>query len=359
MREPIVSIIVPVYKVERFLQKCLDSIINQTYKNLDIILVDDGSPDRCGIICDEYAAKDSRIQVIHKHNEGLVLARLSGYEISKGDYLLFVDSDDFITNDAVEIFVKYALCYDVDMVIAQHFIQMNDKCIGDIRSARKGLYNKHEIEDFLKTVFLFDHSIRKAGFPLYQWGKLIRKACICGCIEKGYGVFAEDMVSVFCTLQNIHSMMMIDEPLYYYVSHEAQITNKSREELWNGFSATWKRMRELDKENYLVNQLPERMMYMIASTLLPMSLQKEYSQYKSFITSNLVNDFYDEVLWNNKQFSMHSMTVRLYHNMLKREQYYVSYIIGKYNIIDRIVRVYNFMRFETSLLFISFIWTNL
>ncbi len=149
MREPIVSIIVPVYKVEKFLRKCLDSIIYQTYQNLDIVLVDDGSPDKCGIICDEYAAKDSRIQVIHKQNGGLVLARLSGYEITKGDYLLFVDSDDFIVNDAVEIFVRYALCYDVDMVIAQHFIQMDDKCIGDLRTARKGLYNKNEIEDLL------------------------------------------------------------------------------------------------------------------------------------------------------------------------------------------------------------------
>lgn len=349
MREPIVSIIVPVYKVERFLRKCLDSIIYQTYQNLDIVLVDDGSPDKCGVICDEYAAKDSRIQVIHKQNEGLVLARLSGYEISKGDYLLFVDSDDFIANDAVEVFVRYALCYDVEMVVAQHFIQMDDKSISDLRSARKGLYNKKEIEDLLKTVFLFDHSIRKAGFPLYQWGKLIRKDCMCGCIEKGHGVFAEDMVSVFCTLLNIDSMMIIDDPLYYYVSHEAQITKKSREELWNGFSATWKRMKELDNENYLVNQLPERMMYMIASTLLPMSLKNKYSQYKSFITNNLVNEFYNEIIWNNKQLTLHRLTVKLYYFMLKRGFYYISYIIGKYNVIDRIVRVYNFVRVKASL----------
>ncbi len=349
MKEPIVSIIVPVYKVEKYLKKCLNSIINQTYQNLDIVLVDDGSPDRCGIICDEYAAKDSRIQVIHKQNEGLVLARLFGYELSKGEYLLFVDSDDFIANDAVEIFVRYALCYDVDMVVAQHFIQMNDKCVSNYWSARKGAYKKEEILELLRTTFLYDHSTGRMGFPPYQWGKLIKKRNMYGCIEKGFGVFAEDLVCIFCTLQNIDSMMIIDEPLYYYVSHESQITKKSREELWDGFFATWKRMKELDIENYLLNQLPERIMKIIAFTLLSMSLKKEYANYKNFIKSNLVNDFYDEVIWNNKQLTMHSMTVKVYYVMLKRGLYYMSYIIGKYNVIDIIVRIINFMRLKVSL----------
>ena len=97
MREnALISVIVPIYKVERYLNKCLDSIVNQTYKELEIILVDDGSPDGCPKICDEWGLKDSRIKVIHKANAGLGLARNSGLEVATGEYVAFIDSDDFI-----------------------------------------------------------------------------------------------------------------------------------------------------------------------------------------------------------------------------------------------------------------------
>ncbi len=104
--EPLISVIVPVYNVEKYLEKCIDSILAQTYKNLEIILVDDGSPDRCGQICDEYEEKDARIKVIHKGNEGQAVARNYALEICKGDYIAFVDSDDFIEVDMLEIMMN-------------------------------------------------------------------------------------------------------------------------------------------------------------------------------------------------------------------------------------------------------------
>ena len=100
------SVIVPIYKVEEYLHRCIDSIINQTYTNLEIILVDDGSPDNCPMICDEYAKKDSRIRVIHKKNGGLSDARNAGLEIATGEYIGFVDSDDWIHKDMYHILYK-------------------------------------------------------------------------------------------------------------------------------------------------------------------------------------------------------------------------------------------------------------
>lgn len=97
-----ISVIVPVYNVEQFLPKCLDSIIGQTYPNLQIILVDDGSTDGCGEICDEYARKDNRIKVIHQENSGTVKARNSGISLATGDYLAFVDADDYLPFDAYQ-----------------------------------------------------------------------------------------------------------------------------------------------------------------------------------------------------------------------------------------------------------------
>ena len=98
----LISVIVPVYKVEKYLRKCVDSIIAQTYNNLEIILVDDGSPDNCGKICDEYSEKDTRIKVIHQQNGGLSAARNAGLDIATGDYIGFVDSDDYIAPDMYE-----------------------------------------------------------------------------------------------------------------------------------------------------------------------------------------------------------------------------------------------------------------
>lgn len=94
--QELISVIVPIYNVEKYLKKCIDSIINQTYKNLEIILVDDGSPDNCGKICDEYVGKDSRVIVIHKENGGVSSARNRGLDIARGEYITFVDSDDLI-----------------------------------------------------------------------------------------------------------------------------------------------------------------------------------------------------------------------------------------------------------------------
>ena len=117
----LVSIVVPIYKVEPYLEKCVESIRNQTYKNLEIILVDDGSPDKCGAMCDEYAEADPRIRVIHKQNGGLSDARNAGVERASGEYLLFVDSDDYIDRELVEKAVMTAQESRCDIVLFDYY----------------------------------------------------------------------------------------------------------------------------------------------------------------------------------------------------------------------------------------------
>ena len=113
----LISVIVPVYNVEKYLRKCVDSIINQTYKNLEIILVDDGSPDKSGDVCDEYAKQDSRIRVIHKTNGGLSDARNTGLDIANGEYIMFVDSDDYIETNMCETLYNRLISDKTDMAI--------------------------------------------------------------------------------------------------------------------------------------------------------------------------------------------------------------------------------------------------
>ena len=117
----LISVIVPVYNVEQYLPKCVDAILAQTYGNLEVILVDDGTPDGSGRICDEYAARDNRVQVIHKENGGLSSARNAGIDIARGEYLGFVDSDDCIAPDMYEKMLSLALEADTKLVCAGRF----------------------------------------------------------------------------------------------------------------------------------------------------------------------------------------------------------------------------------------------
>ena len=112
---PMISVIVPIYNVEKYLARCVDSIVNQTYKNLEIILVDDGSPDRCPQMCDDYAEKDSRIKVIHKKNGGLSDARNAGMAVATGEYISFIDSDDWIETSMFELLLNNIFQYDCEI----------------------------------------------------------------------------------------------------------------------------------------------------------------------------------------------------------------------------------------------------
>ncbi len=125
-----VSVIIPIYKVEKYLHECIDSVIGQTYTNLEIILVDDGSPDNCGAICDEYALKDSRICVIHKKNGGLSDARNAGISAAHGKYIYFIDSDDYIKKEAIGELVDFAEQNEADIVFFDSDVVMEKKVTG-------------------------------------------------------------------------------------------------------------------------------------------------------------------------------------------------------------------------------------
>jgi len=151
INKPLISIIIPVYKVEPYLRKCVDSVLAQTYTNLEIILVDDGSPDNCGKICDEYAEKDKRIVVIHKENGGLSDARNAGLDIMKGEYVAFVDSDDWVSVKYIEDMYSNLAKYDADISLSGtiYVYENNKKDMVLAISKNEGLYTQKEaVENF-------------------------------------------------------------------------------------------------------------------------------------------------------------------------------------------------------------------
>jgi len=142
----LISIIVPVYNVEKYIHQCVDSIINQTYKNIEIILVDDGSPDNCGKICDEYAEKDSRIKVIHKENGGLSDARNHGIDAANGEWLMFVDSDDYILPDMAGKLLCVAKENNVRMAVCGVILFDDEKeYVPSHLTVDKGVYSAEDI----------------------------------------------------------------------------------------------------------------------------------------------------------------------------------------------------------------------
>ena len=178
---PLISIVVPVYKVEEYLAKCIESIINQTYKNLEIIIVDDGSPDNCPKICDEYALKDSRIKVIHKENGGLSDARNRGIKEAKGEFIGFIDSDDYIDEDMYSYLYELIKKYNADISICgvrtfdetkDKYIAFNDEFCVDSTEALKLLANDKEMKNFAVNK-LYNKGLFTDNLISYPKGKIM------------------------------------------------------------------------------------------------------------------------------------------------------------------------------------------
>ena len=206
---PLVSIIIPVYKVEPYLKRCIDSVLYQTYTNLEIILIDDGSPDNCPKICDDYAKKDQRIKVIHKENGGLSDARNTGLNICTGDYIFFIDSDDYITNDCIHILVTIAKEKDFEIVVGN---------FQKVFSFRKGPDNHKKIK---YNSFSPSQAIQKLGGPLgltftVAWGKLYKR-CLWNEIRFPKGKLYEDAYVCHLLYAKSKAIAFIDIPLYFYL----------------------------------------------------------------------------------------------------------------------------------------------
>ncbi len=174
--EALISVIIPVYQVEQYLKQCLDSVLCQTYQNLDIILVDDGSRDSSGFICDQYAAKDSRIRVVHKENGGLVSARKAGLRIAYGELIAYVDSDDWIEEDMYMDMYHTMMENQADVVITAHHehTKVRDRVVYNHIEA--GNYSGEKLTKYVFSKMLYEPSIRKWGLSPACWDKLFKKS---------------------------------------------------------------------------------------------------------------------------------------------------------------------------------------
>ena len=215
---PQISVIVPVYKVEKYLHECVDSILAQTFRDFELILVDDGSPDNCGAICDEYAAKDSRIRVIHQENQGLSGARNSGIDIARGEYITFVDSDDRIDRRYLEILIA-AVKDGADVTVCRHR-EFSDE---DHLTQWEGECPFHCFDPEAALIKLYEGS---AQVPVNAWGKLFRRKLI-GDSRFPVGRLHEDQAFTPCILYRAEKIVSCDAVLYHYRVNPQSITRNT------------------------------------------------------------------------------------------------------------------------------------
>lgn len=248
-----ISVIVPVYNIEDYIGRCIESILRQTWRNLEIILVDDGSSDRSGSICDAYAAEDHRIKVIHQQNKGLSGARNSGLEICTGEYIGFVDGDDWILKDMYEFLYGLLEENGADIAVCGYTVQGGRTESREAEAERQtAVYGKREA---VRTI-VEDRKIHS-----YVWNKLYRRKLFAEVrFPEGRGM--EDIATTYKVFMLSGKVAVSDKPKYCYYQREGSISRSWDEKLnWDLFSAYLERMGVLETD------YPELREFLVVSLL--------------------------------------------------------------------------------------------
>lgn len=222
MNEPLISIIVPVYNAQKCIAQCIESILNQSYQNFELLLMNDGSVDESGEICDEYASKDKRIKVIHKENSGVSDTRNLAISLAKGEYLQFVDADDWLTNNATKTLVDGIINHDCDLVISDFYRVIDNKVSSKGSIDKEGVLSLKEFAMYLME--------RPADFYYgVLWNKLYKKSII---DEYQLNMdpkisWSEDFIFNLRYLMHVNHIYISQVPIYYYVRTKNSLVSQS------------------------------------------------------------------------------------------------------------------------------------
>lgn len=284
-----VTIIVPVYNVEKYLEKCLESLINQTYKNLEIIVVDDGSSDNSGKICDEFAKRDNRIIVIHQKNGGISIARNVGLDKMCGSYVTFVDADDYLDLNAIENFLAISINEAADIVCGETVIIFKDKILRN-SNKEKEKYSTELIKEKILSDKLGNHAATK-----------FYKAELWKNIQFPEKLVYEDFYIMPSVCVNANKIVYRCDPLYYY----NRINPTSLSSLWNDFNAWHRyskfkgycehlRVAKLLKKQDIVEWAEKKALHEIVKAFCrnygrPCLANNDLDEMKAYLLSNIKN----------------------------------------------------------------------
>ena len=296
------SIIVPVYNASKYLGECVDSIINQTYKNIEIILINDGSTDESGKICDQYSKKDKRVKVIHKKNEGVSIARETGVKIATGEYISCIDSDDWISEDFFNFFSTIIKNNTAEIVYCSYYTVIEEKKIKHKQQIATGLYDKEKIIESIYPI-LIENKTGKYFIP-HLWAAVFKKELYQKYQVKNVKIdIGEDNACNKCMIYHANSIYISDKALYYYRINPNSVTGGNRVYLWEGPLRIKKHfekyinIKDYDFEEQLNRHITH---CLIDVTISQFNKRENYNQIKKNIIKNLNNESYLNVIENCK-----------------------------------------------------------
>lgn len=295
-RNPLIGVIIPVYNVENYIERCINSVICQTYHNLEIILIDDGSTDNSGRICDEYAGKERRIHVIHQKNSGLSAARNVGIKVSSAEYIAFIDSDDYVSQWYIQRLTQILFKYDADMAICGYY-QGKRKEFPEINRVRG------KIHCFDSQTMLKNWHGKYKHVETSAWNKLYKKALF---VEKNIyypaGYFHEDVQTTHLLVDKAQKIVITDEKLYYYYERNGSIVQTLSEKRiedciysqnrrldffkHKGYTEAYERMAIKRQKQYMLSYLksaPSAALYNVSAEMIDL-YNKSYKQVCRFKT---------------------------------------------------------------------------
>lgn len=329
-----VSVVLPIYNVEKYLNRCVESVVQQTYQNLEIILVDDGSPDGCPALCDEWAKKDSRIQVVHKTNAGLGMARNTGIDHATGKYIFFFDTDDYVDTTIVEKCVNSAVEQNADVVIyGRNDVYEDGRVVENPMKVTKTVFGQQEIiNELLPAMFTYD-----MGFGVSAWGKMFNLETFQHLNQRFFSereIVSEDAYFSLEFFSRIQTATIVNENLYFYLKRENSLSRTYRTDRLEKNNDFYQRSMAYMNQN----QFPEKVkthvavryqMYMIAAMkqVLQSTFTKEEKQkaLRAIMTDSVLHS---SITANT--LSVNQKGAKLFWWMLKRKWYVVCECLLRY-----------------------------
>lgn len=335
----LVSVVLPIYNVEKYLERCMNSVINQTYKNIEIIMVDDGSTDSSGKLCDEWKEKDDRIRVIHKSNEGLGLARNTGIENANGEFICFFDSDDYIDTDTIEILYETAKKYD-SQIVTFGFRTVNSEgqvVSENIPNIEKTLFQGNEIiENFLPELISFDPNTGiSSGLWMSAWASMYSMKLIADNDWKFVSeriMISEDVYSLLILYKNVSKVSVVKRSFYYYCENDtSSLTRVFRPDRYEKQKIFLKGCLDIcDKMGYS-NEIRSRLYYQfIGNSLGAMKriaisdapTNKRYKQISKIVKDDVMQDVVSNLNLKNESFGR-----KLLFESIKRKLSVCTYLL--------------------------------
>ncbi len=337
-KQPLVTVVLPIYNVENYLNRCMESIVNQTYRNLEIIMVDDGSPDNCPEMCDEWARKDSRIKVIHKKNQGQGIARNDAIGIATGDYICFIDSDDYVSLDVIEKSCVLAEKELADIVVfGLNTVSTSGRVVNSfVPWAETETYESSDVINVFLPEYLAPNPYKKEPKKFYMSScvslysmKMIRNSGWRFVSERE--IISEDVYSLLKLFPYVNKVAVLPQALYYYCENKESFSRSYNADRYKRIKHFYlesvKLCRDLGYSEVIVQRVSKiYVAYTIATLKQEYMLQRPAKAKKAATKSIIDDDVLQKVLRKNKK-DVASITKKALYFAIRNKMYRLCYLL--------------------------------